>query len=95
MLNNLMTGLALMASAESFIAILIGLLAGIIIGAIPGLTADIAIILCLPITYSMDPIPAMLLLLGLYCGGTYGGAITAILINTPGTPSSAATVLDG
>ena len=50
MLNNLMTGLALMASAESFIAIFIGLLAGIIIGAIPGLTADIAIILCLPIT---------------------------------------------
>lgn len=95
MLNNLMTGLALMASAESFIAIFIGLLAGIIIGAIPGLTADIAIILCLPITYSMDPIPAMLLLLGLYCGGTYGGSITAILINTPGTPSSAATVLDG
>ena len=95
MLNNLMTGLTLMASAESFIAILIGLLAGIIIGAIPGLTADIAIILCLPITYSMEPIPAMLLLLGLYCGGTYGGSITAILINTPGTPSSAATVLDG
>ena len=95
MLNNLMTGLALMASAESFIAILIGLLAGIVIGAIPGLTADIAIILCLPITYSMEPIPAMLLLLGLYCGGTYGGSITAILINTPGTPSSAATVLDG
>lgn len=91
MLNNLMTGLALMASAESFIAIFIGLLAGIIIGAIPGLTADIAIILCLPITYSMEPIPAMLLLLGLYCGGTYGGSITAILINT----SSAATVLDG
>ena len=80
MLDNLMTGLALMASAESFIAIFIGLLAGIIIGAIPGLTADIAIILCLPITYSMDPIPAMLLLLGLYCGGTYGGSITAILI---------------
>ena len=53
MLNNLMTGLALMASAESFIAIFIGLLAGIIIGAIPGFTADIAIILCLPITYSM------------------------------------------
>ena len=95
MLNNLMTGLALMASAESFIAIFLGLLAGIIIGAIPGLTADIAIILCLPITYSMEPIPAMLLLLGLYCGGTYGGSITAILINTPGTPSSAATVLDG
>ena len=43
----------------------------------------------------MEPIPAMLLLLGLYCGGTYGGSITAILINTPGTPSSAATVLDG
>ena len=78
MFDNIMTGLSLMASLESFIAILIGLLAGIVIGAIPGLTADIAIILCLPLTYSMDPIPAMLLLLGLYCGGTYGGSITEI-----------------
>lgn len=95
MFENILTGLSMMASLESFVAIAVGLLAGIIIGAIPGLTADIAIILCLPLTYSMPPIPSMLLLLGLYCGGTYGGSITAILINTPGTPSSAATVLDG
>lgn len=95
MIENITLGLTQLLSLESLIAIIIGLLAGIVIGAIPGLTADLAIILCLPVTYSMDTVPAILLLLGLYCGGTYGGSITAILINTPGTPANAATLLDG
>ena len=95
MLDNILLGIQTVASLESLLAILAGLVCGIIIGAIPGLTADLAIILCLPITYTMDPIPAILLCLGLYCGGTYGGSITAILINTPGTPANAATLLDG
>ena len=80
MLDNILLGIQTVASLESLLAILAGLVCGIIIGAIPGLTADLAIILCLPITYTMDPIPAILLCLGLYCGGTYGGSITAIQI---------------
>ena len=95
MFENILMGLQTVASAESLLAMLAGLICGIVIGAIPGLTADLAIILCLPLTYTLDPIPAILLCLGLYCGGTYGGSITAILINTPGTPANAATLLDG
>ncbi|MCO7120090.1 tripartite tricarboxylate transporter permease [Oscillibacter valericigenes] len=89
------SGLELAMTWQSILMITLGLLSGIVIGAIPGMTADIGIILCLPLTYAMDPIPAMMLLLGIYCGGTYGGSITAILINTPGTPANAATTLDG
>ena len=73
----------------------VGVAAGIIIGAIPGLTAVMGIALLLPFTFGMDSIPGIYLLLGVYCGGTLGGSITAILINTPGTPAAAATVLDG
>lgn len=73
----------------------IGLAAGIVIGALPGLTGTMGIALLLPLTYGMSSIHGMMLLLGVYCGGIYGGSITAILINTPGTPASAATSLDG
>ena len=73
----------------------IGIFAGIIVGALPGLTGTMAIALLLPVTYGLDSVTGMMLLLGVYCGGIYGGSITAILINTPGTPASAATSLDG
>lgn len=73
----------------------VGMAAGIIVGALPGLTGTMCIALLLPMTYGLDSITGMLLLLGVYCGGIYGGSITAILINTPGTPASAATAIDG
>lgn len=73
----------------------LGLAVGIVFGAIPGLTATTGICMLLPITFGMDTVPAMLLLLGLYCGGVYGGSITAVLIRTPGTVGAAMTVLDG
>ena len=72
-----------------------GLFAGIIIGAMPGLSVSFAVTVLLTMTIGMDSIPGMFMLLGGYCGGMYGGSITAILINTPGTPNSAATTLDG
>lgn len=68
---------------------------GIIIGAIPGLTVTLGIILLLPMTYGMTPITAIVALLGIYVGGCYGGSISAILINIPGTNSALATTLDG
>jgi len=80
---------------EHLLMINIGLAAGIIVGALPGLTATMAIAILVPITYGLSSTGGVLLLLGVYAGAIYGGSITAILIKTPGTPSAAATVLDG
>jgi putative tricarboxylic transport membrane protein len=76
-------------------AIVVGVAVGIIFGSIPGLTATMAVALCLPMTFGVDPIIGMCLLCGLYVGGISGGLISAILINIPGTPSSVATCFDG
>lgn len=73
----------------------VGVAAGIVIGALPGLSVLLAVTILLPFTFGMDAIPGMYLLLGAYCGATYGGSITAILINTPGTPNAVCTVFDG
>ena len=66
-----------------------------VFAAIPGLTVILCIILFLPFTYKMTAIPGMMFLLGIYCAGGYGGSVSAILINTPGTPHAATTMLDG
>ncbi|MCM2130223.1 tripartite tricarboxylate transporter permease [Larsenimonas rhizosphaerae] len=77
------------------IAALVGVAVGIVIGAIPGLGPTLAIALLIPVTFTMSPIPSLILLLGVYQGAIFGGSISAILLNVPGTPSSAATALDG
>lgn len=94
-MEQLMGGLEILMQWQNFLVIPLGLAVGIIVGAIPGLTSDLGIILCIPFTYGMDPTMAILMLLAIYCGGTYGGSITAILINTPGTSANAATLFDG
>lgn len=88
-------GFSLLFQWQNLLIIPIGLFLGIVVGAIPGLTSDLGIILCIPLTYGMHPTTAILMLLAIYCGGTYGGSITAILINTPGTSANAATLFDG
>ena len=80
---------------QNILYINVGLAAGITIGALPGLTATMGVAVLLPFTFGLDPTTGILFLLGVYCGGIYGGSITAILINTPGTPASAATMMDG
>ncbi len=87
--------LSLFLSIDNFIAITLGVVIGVIIGAIPGLTATMAVALALPFTFSLEPVTAILLLVGIYKGGMYGGSITAILIKTPGSPAAACTLLDG
>ncbi len=72
-----------------------GVVAGTIIGALPGLTATMAIAVLTPLTFGMPPDSALVALGAIYTGGIYGGAYAAILINTPGTPSSIATTFDG
>ena len=84
-----------MFSLVNMIFCFLGTSIGIVFGAIPGLTATMAIALFLPFTFGMEPVLAFALLLGLYVGGVYGGSITAILINTPGTPGAAATAVEG
>ncbi len=76
-------------------AIALGTLGGIIIGALPGLTATMGVALLIPVTFGMTPVTGLNMLIGIYIGGIYGGCVSSILLRTPGTPASAATVLDG
>ena len=84
-----------MLSVNIFLCMIIGVAVGIVVGALPGLSATLAVALMLPFTFSLDATSGILLLIGAYCGGVYGGSITAILIKTPGTPASVASVADG
>ena len=85
----------LLFTLENILWINLGVLIGAIFAAIPGLSVILCIILFLPVTYTMSAIPGMMFLLGIYCAGGYGGSVSAILINTPGTPHAAATMMDG
>lgn len=78
-----------------FLYMVLGVAAGICIGALPGLTATMGVALLLPLTFGMDATQGILMLLGIYVGAIYGGSISAILLHTPGTPASAATAIDG
>ncbi|KFA99549.1 tripartite tricarboxylate transporter permease, partial [Vibrio sp. ER1A] len=73
----------------------LGVLIGIVFGAIPGMTATLAVAVCLPLTYSLGLTDGLALLLGLYVGGISGGLVPAILLKIPGTPSSITTTFDG
>ncbi|BAL01714.1 tripartite tricarboxylate transporter family protein [Oscillibacter valericigenes Sjm18-20] len=75
--------------------IIFGTILGIVFGSIPGLSATMAVVLFLPITFGMEPTNGISLLVGLYMGGISGGLISAILLKIPGTPSSISTVFDG
>ena len=86
---------AVFTSPQVLFMTLLGALGGVLLGAIPGMTATMGVALLIPFSFGMDLIPSIGLLLGIYCGGMYGGSISAILIHAPGTPSAAATLLDG
>lgn len=94
-LENLLLGFMDIANLECLAMAVFGVFLGIIIGALPGLTATTGVSIFLPMTFFMEPVPSFAFLLGIYCGGIYGGSITAILINTPGTPAAAATSMEG
>ena len=94
-LQALFEGIVLFMDWFNFLLIILGLLLGVILGAIPGLTGSLGIALMLPVTFTMDPLPAFVFLIAIYTGGLFGGAITAVLINTPGSPAAVATTLDG
>ncbi|TWI58137.1 tripartite tricarboxylate transporter permease [Halalkalibacter nanhaiisediminis] len=75
--------------------IAVGTIAGIIIGAIPGLSVTMAVVLLVSLTFSWDLFPALALMMGVFVGGVYGGSRSAILLNIPGGPAALATTFDG
>jgi len=80
---------------ENFFFVNLGIFIGIIFGAIPGLSANLGVTVFLPFTFSLGTVPALLMLCGIFYGANFGGSISAILINTPGTNGACATLLDG
>ncbi len=94
-MEALLTALSLAFSFDALIAVFIGTFIGLVFGSIPGLTFTVALALVLPVTFALQPATAIALLLGTYIGGMTGGSVSAILLGIPGTPSAAATVLDG
>ncbi len=95
MWETLAASFAMFAQVDNVLALFVGVMIGTVIGAIPGMTTPMGVALALPFTFTMQPITGILLLLGVYKGGLYGGSITAILINAPGTPAASCTGLDG
>ncbi|NOD93735.1 hypothetical protein GS636_13170 [Ruegeria sp. HKCCD4884] len=94
-MDNLISGFAILAQWQVMVALIIGSVGGVIIGALPGVGAAVAIAILLPATFAFEPIVGLTLLLGIYGSSMYGGAIPAILINTPGTAVNALTTYDG
>lgn len=82
-------------SLQTLLALVLGTFGGLVVGGLPGLSATMGMSLLIPITYTMDTVPSMVMLAAVYCSAVYGGSFAAILIHTPGTPASAATAIDG
>ncbi|MBD3306710.1 C4-dicarboxylate ABC transporter permease [candidate division KSB3 bacterium] len=95
MFDYLIPAAQIFFTIKNLLVLPLGLFIGITIGAIPGLNVPMTVALLLPITFYMEPVAGIILLLGVYKGGTYGGSISAILINTPGAPAAVVTSLDG
>ena len=94
-MEDVITGLSLILEIENILLILGGVLIGVLVGALPGLSSPMAIALLIPFTIQLNPVAAIAMMAALYCAGTFGGSITAILINAPGAPPAVATALDG
>lgn len=95
MLNTLISGLQIVFTPSTFVLILAGTVVGVIFGALPGVSASMAVALALPFAYPMNGVVAIAFLCSVYCASITGGGITAILFKIPGTPSSAPTTFDG
>ena len=88
-------GFSVLMDPYTFMMVIFAIVVGTIFGALPGVSATMAVALGLPFTYSMQPIPAIVFLVAIYCSSITGGSITAILFKIPGVPSSAPTTFDG
>ena len=95
MFNLMAQGAAMLSQPDVIIALIAGTLGGMFIGAMPGLSASMAVALLIPVTFGMSGAAGITLLVAVYTSAIYGGSITACLLHTPGTPASAATAADG
>ncbi len=94
-MDVILSSLTHLFTPESLIFLLIGVFVGILFGAIPGMSANLGVTVFLPFTFTLGTVPALLMLCGIFYGANFGGSISAILINTPGTNGACATLLDG
>ncbi|MEX1057174.1 MAG: tripartite tricarboxylate transporter permease, partial [Natronospirillum sp.] len=94
-MESILSALSMVGTFPVITSIIVGTVIGVIVGVLPGLGPALAVSLVLPFTFTMESISSIAVLLGVYGGSIYGGSITAILLNTPGTPASAATCIDG
>ena len=95
LLRNLVIGFGYILGFKEILIIIVGVSLGILGGAMPGLSPSMAVALLVPFTYKMHPMLAIILLASIYLAANYGGSITAVTINTPGTPAAAVTAIDG
>ena len=92
MIDSLLSAVSMCFDPLSMLALVCGALFGTIVGALPGMGTAVAITICIPFTLQMSPAQAIALLLGTYSSSIYGGSISAVLLNTPGTPQPARAV---
>lgn len=95
MYSDLLQALPNVLEWTNFAAVIIGVISGIVVGAMPGLSATMAISVLVPFTFGLEPLVALGLMAGIYNGAMYGGAIPAVLLRIPGTPAAVATTFDG
>lgn len=95
MIQQLIGAIGSVLDPAVFISLCVGTAAGIVGGAIPGITITMTVILVLPFTFGMSPLQGLATMVGVYVGGSSGGLISACLIGIPGTPSAVATTFDG
>ena len=95
MYSDLLQALPNVLEWTNFAAVIIGVIAGIVVGAMPGLSATMAISVLVPFTFGLEPLVALGLMAGIYNGAMYGGAIPSVLLRIPGTPAAVATTFDG
>ena len=95
MFNNLIFGFTVALSLQNLAYCFLGVFVGTLIGVLPGIGPLVTIAMLLPITFNLPPVPALIMLAGIYYGAQYGGSTTAILVNLPGETASVVTCLDG
>lgn len=94
-MNPWLAGLESVLSPFALAMMVVGVFIGMVVGALPGFSSTMAVAVLAPFTFALDPLPGLMMLLAITASAMYSGAIPAILLNTPGTPGAAATVIDG